>query len=247
LIETHEYKGDFKEFGMRNFEVRCLRLRAGSFYCLSQRNKATRKSMMRRYLVFFTVFAVALPSNGLRAVQEGSIAIVGGTLVDVRSGEERKDIAVLVREGRIAEVGTTGNVKVPKDTAIIDARGKWILPGLIDMHSHVSDVDIEMLPLQLYLANGVTTIRDPGGSVTAARLAQHQIETGKRVGAAPVFLRKYSGRNAALAGNGFYRRHSKAGPERSGIPGRPRCELHQGLQQHQGTGIGGDYPNSSQP
>jgi imidazolonepropionase-like amidohydrolase len=135
--------------------------------------------MMRRYLVFFPVFAVALPSNGLRAVQEGSIAIVGGTLVDVRSGEERKDIAVLVREGRIAEVGTTGNVTVPKDTAIIDARGKWILPGLIDMHSHVSDVDIETLPLQLYLANGVTTIRDPGGSVTAARLAQHQIETGR--------------------------------------------------------------------
>jgi len=110
------------------------------------------------------------------------LAIAGGTLVDVRSGNELRNTTILVRGNRIAKVDVGGKLEIPKNAQVIDARSKWVLPGLIDMHSHVSDVDIDMLPLELYLANGVTTIRDPGGHVTAARLARDEIDTGKRIG-----------------------------------------------------------------
>jgi len=122
-------------------------------------------------------------SQKATAGAEGTyLAIGGGTLVDVRTGEELRNTTILVRGNRIAKVDVGSKLEIPKSAQVIDARSKWILPGLIDMHSHVSDVDIDMLPLELYLANGVTTIRDPGGHVTAARLARDEIETGKRIG-----------------------------------------------------------------
>jgi len=115
-------------------------------------------------------------------VEGAYLAIVGGTLVDVRTGDELRNTTILVRGNRITKVTVTENLEIPKDARIVDARGKWLLTGFFDMHSHVSDVDIDMLPLQLYLANGVTTIRDPGGHVTAARLTRDEIEIGKRIG-----------------------------------------------------------------
>jgi hypothetical protein len=62
----------------------------------------------------------------------------------------------------------------------IDATGKWIVPGLIDMHAHVSrEPD---LPLEMYLAKGVTTIRDPGSDITLSRLLRMELDSGKKIG-----------------------------------------------------------------
>jgi imidazolonepropionase-like amidohydrolase len=112
----------------------------------------------------------------------GSLAIVGGTLVDVTNGEEIHNSVVIVQGERIAQVGLAGQVKVPPSARVIDAHDKWILPGLMDMHAHISQDDSDELPLQLYLANGVTTIRDPGGYVSVARLARDDIDSGRRIG-----------------------------------------------------------------
>ncbi len=109
-----------------------------------------------------------------------SIAIVGGTLVDVRTGDETENGVVIIRGERIIEVGVAGTLSIPGDAHVIDARGKWILPGLIDMHVHLFDSDL--LPLDLFLANGVTTIRDPGNSVLIMRLTKEEIASGKRIG-----------------------------------------------------------------
>jgi imidazolonepropionase-like amidohydrolase len=138
--------------------------------------------MLTKFALVFALSASAFSQSVASAVEDTYLAIVGGTLVDVRSCEELRNTTVLVRGNRITKVDAAGKMEIPKDARIIDARGKWILPGLIDMHSHVGDVDIDVLPLQLYLANGVTTIRDPGGHVTAVRLAKDEIDTGKRVG-----------------------------------------------------------------
>jgi imidazolonepropionase-like amidohydrolase len=110
------------------------------------------------------------------------VAIVGGTLLDVRNGEEIQDSVVVVRGERITQVGLLGNLKIPRDVRIVDAHGKWILPGLMDMHAHVSNDDSDALPLELYLINGVTTIRDPGGYVSVSRLLKEEIESGRRIG-----------------------------------------------------------------
>jgi imidazolonepropionase-like amidohydrolase len=141
-----------------------------------------RKVVLARFALIFALSTSALTQKTISGAEDAYLVIVGGTLVDVRTGDERRNTTIVVRGNRIAKVAVAGDVEIPKNAQLIDARGKWILPGLIDMHSHVSDVDIDVLPLQLYLANGVTTIRDPGGHVTAARLARDEIDAGKRIG-----------------------------------------------------------------
>ncbi|HEY7096456.1 MAG TPA: amidohydrolase family protein [Terriglobales bacterium] len=111
-----------------------------------------------------------------------TMAIVGGTLIDVHTGEEIQNSVILVRGQRVLQVGVAGKQEIPRDAEIVDAHGKWIIPGLIDMHAHVSMDDSDQLPLRLYLANGVTTVRDPGGYVTLSRMLKEHIEAGRRIG-----------------------------------------------------------------
>jgi imidazolonepropionase-like amidohydrolase len=104
---------------------------------------------------------------------------VGATLVDVRNGKEIENSVLVIRGERIIEVGVSGKIQAPTDARIVDAHGRWIIPGLIDMHVHLWDADL--LPLSLFLANGITTIRDPGDSVLIMRLTQDEITSGKRI------------------------------------------------------------------
>lgn len=69
---------------------------------------------------------------------------------------------MLVSEGKVVAIGETGNVPYNDDATVIDGTGKFLLPGLAEMHAHVPPVDdIEPMKevLSLFLANGVTTIR----------------------------------------------------------------------------------------
>ena len=139
--------------------------------------------MLRVFSFAFMLWAAAYaqsPASTPSAIN--NVAIVGGTLIDVRSGEQIQNSVVLVRGERVTQVGVFGKQEIPRDAHIIDAHGKWILPGLMDMHAHVSQDDSDLLPLELYLANGVTTIRDPGGYVSVSRLVKEDIDSGKRIG-----------------------------------------------------------------
>ena len=72
---------------------------------------------------------------------------------------------VVVRNGVIAEIGDAAKVKVPKGAVTVDGKGKYLIPGLVDMHTHLlSDTDeypesIAPDELRVMVANGVTTIR----------------------------------------------------------------------------------------
>jgi CubicO group peptidase (beta-lactamase class C family)/imidazolonepropionase-like amidohydrolase len=75
-----------------------------------------------------------------------------------------KNQVVVVSDGRIAEIGDASRIQAPKDAQVIDGRGKYLIPGLIDMHTHLfSDEDFpDSLAgdeLAVMVANGVTTIR----------------------------------------------------------------------------------------
>ena len=106
--------------------------------------------------------------------------IKGATLIDVHTGRQTKNSIIVVVGDRIRQIGSETEIIVPRDAQVIDARNKWIIPGLMDMHAHVSGSS--KLPLELFLVNGVTTIRDPGGSLTLLRLMRQEIDSGKRPG-----------------------------------------------------------------
>ncbi len=101
-------------------------------------------------------------------LKSGAYAMVGATIVD---GTDRAPIAdgvVIVRDGKIEAVGPRATVAIPADLPTVDVAGKTIVPGLWDMHTHVTQV--EWAPV--YLGAGVTTVRDMGNEfefVTALR------------------------------------------------------------------------------
>jgi imidazolonepropionase-like amidohydrolase len=107
-------------------------------------------------------------SSRLAAVHSGTYALVGATVVDATNRPPIPDGVILVREGRIAQVGQRRSVAIPRGVPSVDVTGKTIVPGLWDMHTHFTQ--IEWAPV--YLAAGVTTVRDMGNEfefITALR------------------------------------------------------------------------------
>jgi len=91
-------------------------------------------------------------------LKSGTYAMVGATIVDGTNRPPVPDGVVLVRDGRIADAGSRAAVPVPDGVPTVDISGKTLVPGLWDMHTHVTQ--IEWAPV--YLASGVTTVRDMG-------------------------------------------------------------------------------------
>jgi len=112
--------------------------------------------------------ALADISKGIPGSHSATIAIVGATLIDGTGAAPVADSAVVIQNGRIKAVGPRSKVKIPKNANVVDAKGKFLLPGLWDMHAHFEQV--EWGPI--YLAAGVTTVRDCGNEfefITAVR------------------------------------------------------------------------------
>src|SRR5215472_17003299 len=132
---------------------------------------------MKRILFLSIAFVL---SGLLRAQTSPTVLVLlGGTLVDAATGKEISDSIIVMRGERIEQVGS-GNTAAPEGAQIIDAKGKWIIPGLIDSHAHAENPD--ETPFSLYLANGVTTIRNPGGNITVLRLTRERLLRGELIG-----------------------------------------------------------------
>jgi imidazolonepropionase-like amidohydrolase len=102
-----------------------------------------------------------------------------------------EDHTVVVEESTIVAIGPTDQIAVPKDAAVIDGAGAYLMPGLADMHVHSTDEwvdgdDWPVSPLRLYLANGVTTVRDCGhtGDISLPPRWRDEIHAGNLDGPA---------------------------------------------------------------
>jgi imidazolonepropionase-like amidohydrolase len=103
---------------------------------------------------------------------KGKIAIVGARIATMSPAthEEVIDEGVIVVDGnRIAAIGAAGSVVIPPDAQRLDARGKTIIPGLIDVHWHGGMGEDQLIPQQSWinyasLAFGLTTLHDPSNS-----------------------------------------------------------------------------------
>jgi imidazolonepropionase-like amidohydrolase len=87
----------------------------------------------------------------------------------------------VIRGQKIAAVGVTGVVKVPNGATVIDARGKYLIPGLWDMHVHTTITGGRDL-LPLYVANGVTGVRDMAGDWDTLTVWRREIARGTLIG-----------------------------------------------------------------
>ena len=89
------------------------------------------------------------------------IALVGGTLIDVTGKPATPNSAVLIEGDRIIAAGPRSTIKIPDNVKVIDMSGKYLLPGLWDMHSHFYHAEFG----PTYLAAGITTARDVGNDI----------------------------------------------------------------------------------
>jgi len=118
------------------------------------------------------------------------IAFIDVNLVPMTENIVLKDQTVLVNGAQIIEVGPSDQIPIKENMVVINGEGKYLLPGLADMHMHTredwDDQDIwPVSPLSLYIANGVTTIRDfgPSGSEIIYPFRwRDEISAGLRIG-----------------------------------------------------------------
>ncbi len=157
-----------------------------------------------------TALVVSLPTAS--PAQDTTLAIVGGRLIDGYGGPPIHDSVVLISGNRITAVGTQNDIEVPAGVAVIDADGRTVMPGLIDLHVHFdiighgnydhwfetyeSRMRSDVLPTaaRIMLNAGVTSVRDLGTDIDNAFWLREQINSGAMPGPrtfiAGPFLRK---------------------------------------------------------
>ncbi len=117
-------------------------------------------------------------SSSLPGRRTGSFAFVGATVIDVTGKPPIPNATVVTSGGKITAVGPSNEVKIPADAQRIDVAGKYIIPGLWDMHAHYEQV--EWGPI--YLAAGVTTVRDVGNEYDFITQVRDAVNSGKALG-----------------------------------------------------------------
>ncbi|MEO8575164.1 MAG: amidohydrolase family protein [Gemmatimonadales bacterium] len=105
-----------------------------------------------------------------------SIAIVNVNVVPMDQDRVIQSQTVLIDNGRITSIGPASSTQVPAGSLRIDARGKYLLPGLIDMHVHIRTSELDK-----YLPAGVTSVRNMWGYNELPAIMR-DIETGVRKG-----------------------------------------------------------------
>jgi amidohydrolase family protein len=89
------------------------------------------------------------------------IALTHVTVIDMSGAKPKPDLTVLITGDRIEALGRSAEVGIPAGARVVDLTGKYLIPGLCDMHVHSQPVEKVYPPL--YVVNGVTTVRQMGG------------------------------------------------------------------------------------
>ncbi len=112
-----------------------------------------------------------------------SLAFTHVTLIDATDAAPQTDMTVFLAEEQIVAIGPSNAVFIPRKTKTFDATGKFLIPGLVDMHVHLTGAGeptgSREFILPLLLANGITTARDMGGDLDSLLKLRHEIERGQ--------------------------------------------------------------------
>ncbi|MEV4622613.1 amidohydrolase family protein [Asanoa sp. NPDC049573] len=106
-------------------------------------------------------------------------AITHVTVIDATGAPAKRDTTVVLRDGRILAVEPSRRIGVPAGAEVIDGRGRFLIPGLANMHNHTFDG--EAIEPPLHIANGITTVRDMTANDDTSRW-RREIEAGTRLG-----------------------------------------------------------------
>jgi hypothetical protein len=97
------------------------------------------------------------------------------TVIDMTGKPLQAAMTVVIEGNSITKIGTTAKTKIPKNAQVIDASGKFLIPGLWDMHVHLQATT----PFPLFIANGVLGVRHMGGNLKQVYEWREQVRQGK--------------------------------------------------------------------
>src|SRR5581483_11017348 len=137
------------------------------------------------------------------------LAIAGATLIDGLGGPALPNATVVIEEGRFSRVGPAAATPIPDGVQTIDGRGRFLIPGLVDMHVHTQTPEREHLPL--FLAAGVTTVLDLGGQFPDLLAYRGAIERAEKLGPRLLFTGPMLEEGKAFAGFAHMSREIDAG------------------------------------
>ncbi|HSL68830.1 MAG TPA: amidohydrolase family protein [Longimicrobiales bacterium] len=140
---------------------------------------------MKRLLVICAALGAAT-APGLRglAAQQATVAFVDVSVVPMDAERVLEHQTVVVQNGKITALGPAAQVPVPANATRVDGRGKYLVPGLTEMHGHLTQPNAPYSPetvLFLYVAGGVTTVRGMQGHPSHLEL-RRRVEAGELIG-----------------------------------------------------------------
>ena len=154
----------------------------------SRRSQAVTAALAAVSLVLIPSFGLAQQQESMVSVDAPVIALTNATVIDGTGAEAMTGQTILIRDGRIAAVGSS--VDVPDDAEVIDATGHTVIPGLVGMHDHMYfssaggySAQADFTGPRLYLGAGVTTLRTTGSQKPYADInLKSEIDAGNTPG-----------------------------------------------------------------
>lgn len=130
------------------------------------------------------IAALCAAACGGRAASppDAPIAITHATLIDGTGAAPRADVTIIVRGRHVVAVGPSAAVPLPRGARVLDATGKFVIPGLWDMHVHAFGHSFPTFAGPLFVAFGVTGARDMGYYVDTARHWRREVAAGRTLG-----------------------------------------------------------------
>ncbi|HEV2826311.1 MAG TPA: hypothetical protein VGW76_01825, partial [Pyrinomonadaceae bacterium] len=133
--------------------------------------------MKNRLVVALLLFtAQALSAQPQRSAP---VTIRHVTVIDMTGAPAKPDMTVLISGNRIIAIMRTARFRIPREAQIIDGSGKFLIPGLWDMHVHFTEVETTF---PLFIANGVTGVRNVGGDLDNLLGWRARVAAGTLVG-----------------------------------------------------------------
>jgi len=132
-----------------------------------------------------------------------SIAITNASIIDVLNGHVSKNMTIIVNDSIISSITNSDEVKIPESMRTIDASGKYVIPGLWDMHIHTSsEFNTREIIYPTFIANGVTGVRVMSAdcfepcwelqlNIEQSRIIQKDVKEGKLIGPRSVLASTY--------------------------------------------------------
>lgn len=142
--------------------------------------------MNRLWVLIVVLFLVPAPGFLSRQkVKQNHLVLTHVTIIDATGAPAVPDMTIVITGDRITEIGKTDTVVIPEEAHVVDAAGKYLIPGLWDMHVHILRKERVEAYFPLLIANGITGVRDMGSPLEELENIKEwriQIEAGTLLG-----------------------------------------------------------------